>query len=167
MTRAVITAAVLFVTALAACQQDAATSTLEEEITVYEGVPKIHDGDNVKIHGVNIRLLGIDACELGQPARVGDTRIDCGIWARDRFRNLIGSHSIRCESAERDVYDRPLAICYSGRIEINRTLVETGIVFAYGRNSDYENEQDKARRAGEGIWGFQEVERPRNYRRQN
>ena len=75
MTRAVITTAAIVLTALTACQQDAATSTLEKEISVYEGVPKIRDGDNVKIHGVDIRLLGIDACELGQPARVDDTRI--------------------------------------------------------------------------------------------
>ena len=50
----------------------------ERPITVYEGVPTIRDGDNVRIDGVNIRFLGIDACELAQPARRAGAGIDCG-----------------------------------------------------------------------------------------
>ena len=167
MMKVAIATTALLLTTLVACQQDAPPSSMEEEITVFEGVPTIRDGDNVKIDDVNIRLLGIDACELGQPARVDHTEIDCGIWARDHLRDLIGFRSIRCESAERDVYDRPLAICYNGRMEINRALVEAGIVFLYDRSSDYEVERDKAQKDGRGIWQFQEIEQPRDYRRRN
>ncbi|WP_299820645.1 thermonuclease family protein [uncultured Jannaschia sp.] len=112
----------------------------EDPVTVYEGVPTIRDGDNVNIGGVNIRLVGIDACELGQPARWAGAEIDCRTWARDSFRELVGPRSVRCESTERDVYDRPLAICYTGKRELNQVLVRNGIVFPYARGSDYEAE---------------------------
>ena len=79
----------------------------ERPVTVHEGVPTIRDGDNVRIDGVNIRLRGIDACELDQPARWAGAGIDCGAWARDGFRERVGPRSVRCESTERDVYDRP------------------------------------------------------------
>ena len=166
MTAIGFAAAAALLVALTACQQGASTSP-SEEITVYEGVPTIRDGDNVKIGGVNIRLLGIDACELGQPARSADTEIDCGIWARDHFRDMVGPRSVRCESTERDVYDRPLAICYTGQREINRALVENGYVFLYDRGSAYEAELDEARDAGRGIWLFEEVEHPSDYRRKH
>ena len=141
------------------------TDNEDKEVTVYEGVPTIRDGDNVRIDGENIRLLGIDACELGQPARLAGARIDCGIWARDSFREMVGPRSIRCESTERDVYDRPLAIFYSGERELNRALVENGYVFPYAQESDYRTEAKAAQAAGRGLWQFQEVEDPSEYRR--
>lgn len=137
----------------------------ERPLTIYEGVPTIRDGDNVKIDGENIRLLGIDACELGQPARFAGAEIDCGIWARDSFRELVGPRSVRCESTGRDVYDRPLAICYTGERELNRALVENGIAFPYARESDYRAEARAAQAAGRGLWLFEDVEEPSDYRR--
>ena len=138
---------------------------LDRETTIYEGVPTIRDGDNVRIDGVNIRLIGIDACELGQPARHAGAQIDCGTWARDSFREMIGPRSVRCESTERDVYERPLAVCYVGEREINRALVRNGYAFPYARGSDYEAEADEARSAGRGLWLFEEVQDPSDYRR--
>jgi endonuclease YncB( thermonuclease family) len=137
----------------------------ERPVTVFEGVPTIRDGDNVNIGGVNIRLIGIDACELGQPARRAGAEIDCGTWARDSFRELVGPRSVRCESTERDVYDRPLAICYTGDRELNRVLVRNGIAFPYARGSDYQAEADDARAARRGIWLFDDLEEPSDYRR--
>ncbi|WP_299844489.1 thermonuclease family protein [uncultured Jannaschia sp.] len=137
----------------------------ERPVTVYEGVPTIRDGDNVNIGGVNIRLVGIDACELGQPAWWAGAEIDCGTWARDSFRELVGPRSVRCESTERDVYDRPLAICYTGERELNPVLVRNGIAFPYARGSDYNAEAEEARTARRGIWLFEGLDEPSDYRR--
>ena len=137
----------------------------ERPVTVYEGVPTIRDGDNVRIDGVNIRLVGIDACELGQPARRAGAGIDCGTWPRDSFRELVGPRSVRCESTERDVYDRPLAICYTGERELNRVLVRNGIAFPYALGSDYNAEAEEARTARRGIWLFEGLDEPSDYRR--
>ncbi len=134
-------------------------------VTIYEGLPAIRDGDNVNIDGENIRLVGIDACELGQPARFANHEIDCGIWARDNFRSMIGPRSVRCESTERDFYDRPLAVCYTGQREINRALVQNGYAFAYDGQSPYEAERDEARAAGRGVWQFEDFTHPSAYRR--
>ncbi len=149
---------------LAACQDQSGPGA-EETVTVYEGVPTIRDGDNVRIDGENIRLAGIDACELGQPATLAGVKIDCGIWARDSFREMVGPRSVRCESTERDFYDRPLATCYTGERNLNRALVENGVVFPYARESDYREEAKDAQAAGRGLWLFEDVEEPSDYRR--
>lgn len=149
---------------LSACQEQSGQGT-DNTVTIYEGIPTIHDGDNVKINGENIRLEGIDSCEIGQPARLANNEFDCGIWARDHFRSMISPRSVRCESTERDVYDRPLAICYTGERNVNRALVENGYAFPYARESDYRAEARAAQEARRGIWLFEEVEDPSDYRR--
>lgn len=165
MLRSVTALALLVFGGLATCENlSNQTSNDAETVTIYEGVPTIRDGDNVKIDGENIRLAGIDACELGQLARLAGREIDCGIWARDHFRDMIGPRTVRCESTERDFYDRPLATCYTGDRNLNRALVENGYAFPYARETDYGAEAEEARSAKRGIWLFEEVEDSSDYR---
>lgn len=131
--------------------------------TVYEGTPTIRDGDNVRIDDTSIRLVGIDACELGQPATFANREIDCGVWARDHFRTLVGPREVRCESSKRGYYGRPLATCFIGKRNINRALVDHGYVFL-DRSSTYADARDEAQAASLGIWKFEEVEHPADYR---
>ena len=68
MTATEVAAAAAFLVARDACLQDASLSPSEEKAMVCDGFPAIRDGDDVKIAGVNISLLGIDTCKLGQTA---------------------------------------------------------------------------------------------------
>ena len=160
MLKSVAALALLVFAGLATCENlSNQTSNDAETVTIYEGVPTIRDGDNVKIDGENIRPSGIDACGLGQPARLAGREIDCGIWARDHFRDMIGPRTVRCESTERDFYDRPLATCYTGDRNLNRALVENGYAFPYW-TSEYKAEADTARETQRGVWLFERSKSP-------
>ena len=59
----------------------------------------------------------------------------------------------------------PLAICHTGERELNRVLVRNRIAFPYARGSDYDAEAEETRKARRGIWLFEDLEEPSEYRR--
>lgn len=133
------------------------------------GVARIVDGDTVDVDGIRIRLTDIDACESGQPARVGGRVIDCGAWATNIVTQLAGGRELRCVPAGTDRYDRILAECHlpDGR-SLNLEAVRLGAVFLYDPQrapGSYRRTADEARASGAGIWAFEEVQHPVDYRR--
>ncbi|WP_274628597.1 thermonuclease family protein [Arvimicrobium flavum] len=113
------------------------------------GVARIADGDSLELGGERIRLRGIDAPELAQTCRRQEAEYPCGRLARDALRKLAGSGRISCEGWERDRYDRLLAVCSAGGLELNRELVALGWAVAYG---GYRVEEAEARAARVGLW---------------
>ena len=64
----------------------------------------------------------------------------------------------------RDRYDRLLAICRRGDLDLNGAMVEAGQAVAYTRYSlRYVPEEVRARAAGRGIWGTS-FENPESWR---
>ena len=55
------------------------------------------DGDTLRMDGRRIRLVGIDTCESGQPARRAGNTIDCGDWAKWLMVEKIRDHRVRCD----------------------------------------------------------------------
>lgn len=51
----------------------------------YEGASVVLDGDTLRVDGTKIRLMWVDACEMGQPTTAGNTKFDCGQWAKDKL----------------------------------------------------------------------------------
>lgn len=116
------------------------------------GVPKITDGDTLSINGQKVRLYGIDAFENGQSCERGSRRYNCGLSAENALQTL-SQHGVRCTGDSFDDYDRLLAVCYAGDIEINAALVETGHALAFRRYAlDYIAEEDRARQSSAGAW---------------
>jgi len=81
------------------------------------------DGDTIRCGQERVRLMGIDAPELGghcRPGRVctpGD-----GEASRRDLRQIVASSRVRCHRAGFDRYGRTLAHCYirrAGRVKIN------------------------------------------------
>lgn len=95
--------------------------------TTYVGVAQVVDGDNLRVEGHNIRLVGINSPELpdGPPkCREYLSRPECTeptALALDRFLN---GRQVVCLDVGRDMYFRPLGICYVDTIEINQWLLE-------------------------------------------
>lgn len=132
------------------------------------GQPVITDGDSLRIDGRRIRLLHVDACEIGQPATQGGRTFDCGVWARGAVRTLVGDGPVRCEVGGIDQYDRVLAECFRGDgLSINLASVRAGVVFVYDRARAprrFIQAEDAVKAERVGVWA-DSVEHPRVWRR--
>ena len=135
------------------------------------GVPRVQDGDTVRIGNQSIRLFGIDAPEQKQGCRDRHgAAYACGERAKRALVSLINNRSLRCLVNDIDRYQRAVAVCYlsdglsgtrggSDRAgqeaaeSINANMVESGWALAYRHYSnDFVSAEERARLAGRGIW---------------
>lgn len=89
------------------------------------------DGDSFHLGGEKIRILGVDAPEIGG-AMCADERAK-GEAARDRLRAILSSAPIRLTSdnRDRDQYGRLLRNVSVGGRDVGETLVEEGLARQY------------------------------------
>lgn len=116
------------------------------------GVARIIDGDSISVAGREIRLQGIDAPEFGQTCQTSKADAQsypCGKKAADYLRQLISDDEIYCLGNDYDKYQRFLARCRLGDMQINQTMVAEGWAVAFG---DYDREESVARRNRKGLW---------------
>ncbi|UXN59799.1 thermonuclease family protein [Phyllobacterium zundukense] len=123
------------------------------------GTAYVIDGDTLSISGNHIRLQGIDAPELDQSCGANA----CGKSARQTLVQLIQGRPVRCDGYGHDKYNRSLAICFIGPINLNRAMVEAGQAIAYG---DYRDVELQARRDKKGLWSGK-FETPQDWRREH
>ena len=148
-------AAILLLTALFAAAHAHAQIT---------GTPTITDGDTIRINGARIRLHGIDAPETAQTCITGDTVWPCGTEATLALTHLIADHTITCHQRGIDRYQRVIAECFAGSINLNATMVRHGWAIAYRYYSlDYIADETLARRDRVGLWRGEFI-RPWNWR---
>ena len=122
----------------------ASSSAFANEVT---GPARVIDGDTIEIQGAIVRLFGIDAAETGQRCvtskrefvRPGDT-------ASDRLEALI-KEGVTCKGDEFDAFGRLIGMCTTpSGTNINKTLVEEGLVWAFVKYSDtFVTEEQQAR----------------------
>jgi len=145
----------------------AVSAALSEEVT---GVPRVIDGDTVQVGEVTIRLHGIDALEDDQTCLIdneGDEPIEfaCGPIPGIVLVSLIDGNEITCNGDERDRYDRLIATCYLGEMNLGAWMVKSGFAVAYLKYStDYAPEQWSASNFRVGLMAT-EFERPEYFRR--
>jgi endonuclease YncB( thermonuclease family) len=131
------------------------------------GQARVIDGDSLEIDGARIRLIGIDAPELGQSCRGADGVVfACGQAARDALQGFIAAQPVSCREIRADRYRRALARCSVGGADLAAWMVSRGWAAAYaGRDGDaWRATEDTARQTRAGLWagGF---ERPEEWRR--
>lgn len=134
----------------------------------FTGMATVVDGDTIRLHGIKIRLYGIDAPEFAQECTAGDgTRWPCGMAAAMRLADLTGDKIITCEKRDVDHYGRAVAVCYDGATDINAAMVRSGYAIAYRRySSAYVDDERAARLNRVGIWPSTFTE-PETYRREH
>jgi endonuclease YncB( thermonuclease family) len=117
------------------------------------GQASVIDGDTLEIHGIRIRLHGMDAPERGQSCFVRGKTFRCGQRASLALSDRIGGAMVSCEPKDRDRYGRVVAVCRSGREDLNAWMVSQGWALAYRRYSkDYIRHEKKASSLKLGVW---------------
>ena len=126
-------------------------------------VTRVFDGDTVEAAGVGrVRLLGIDAPEIGGPF---ERPAPFAIEAREALRALVLHRWVRfeCDGTRRDVYGRSLFyISLESGEFINATLVRIGMARVSVRTrlrrwDELRRAEEDAQSRRRGMWG----ERPR------
>ena len=120
----------------------------------------VHDGDTLTLAtGQRVRLFGIDAPELKQQCKAGDTCRPCGEEAREVLKSL-ATGPLVCEGRG-ESYDRIVVVCAAGEVEQSLAMLEAGQAVAYGQylkkydplRENYLCAEAAAKKAGLGIWG--------------
>jgi endonuclease YncB( thermonuclease family) len=131
-----------------------------EAVTATQGKARAIDGDSLELNGREIRLWGIDAPELNQTCKLQNEVAPCGRNARKRLAELLKVAKVECRGFGEDQYGRLLAVCRTGKIDINQRLVVEGYAFDYG---GYADEEAAAKRGELGVWAG-DAERPKQFR---
>jgi endonuclease YncB( thermonuclease family) len=125
------------------------------------GQASIIDGDTLEIHGIRVRLWGIDAPESSQLCRGEDSlQYRCGAQAANDLYAFIAQRPVNCSPLNLDPYGRTVATCSVGGTDLGEWLVRKGLALDWPQYSKgrYGNAQRDAERAGRGIWKGSYVE---------
>lgn len=87
------------------------------------GVASVIDGDTIEVQGEKIRLHGIDAPEASQRCKTNDIQWRCEPKAALALSDFIGRVTISCKLHGIDRYQRWIAVCGNGDLNINRLMV--------------------------------------------
>lgn len=128
----------------------ATMSCLADETT---GRASVIDGDTIEIRGQPIRLHGVDAPEAGQTCSKADgTPWPCGQQAASALSDFLDTRPVRCVTNGTS-YDRLVAVCEVGRVDVASWLVREGWAIASVHHSHaYVGEERAARQTKLHIW---------------
>ncbi|TGN86834.1 thermonuclease family protein [Bradyrhizobium yuanmingense] len=123
------------------------------------GQASVIDGDTLEIHGVRIRLWGIDAPESSQLCR-GEDSYRCGAQAAYDLDAFIARRPVNCVPVSLDLYGRTVATCSVAGRDLAEWLVRSGLALDWPQYSKgrYREAQREAERTGEGLWKGSYVE---------
>jgi endonuclease YncB( thermonuclease family) len=160
--RAQLAAAIAVAAMMVSACADAAEKTRPSSSTakpgaaprVIAGRATVVDGDGLEIGGAKIRLFGVDAPEIDQYCRRDDhTRWRCGHYASVELDRLVASREVACTVRTVDQYERAVAVCRVGDLDVAETQVRNGWAVAYRKfSNDYADEENSARAAKRGLW---------------
>ena len=125
------------------------------------GQASVIDGDTLEIHGIHIRLWGIDAPESSQLCRGEDSlQYRCGGQAANDLSAYIARRPVDCIPLSVDSYGRTVATCSVEGVDLGEWLVRNGLALDWRQYSRgrYTGAQRDAERAGRGIWKGSYVE---------
>ncbi len=127
----------------------------------YQGRFIVMDGDSLQLDGIRFRLEGIDAPEAQQICRRSGSDWFCGREATLQLRRLMNEGSVVCRSLGLDKYERILAQCDAGSLNINQEMVAKGWAVSFG---GYFSDEARARESKLGLWAG-DFDRPSNWRK--
>jgi endonuclease YncB( thermonuclease family) len=132
------------------------------------GVPRITDGDTIKILDKRIRFHGIDTPEKKQFCIKNSKEYRCGQEATNALKKKIDGKLVICKVQDKlDRYRRYIGVCFLGDIDLNKWMVRNGYAIAYRRYSnDYVEDENYAKKNKLGLWNGSFIQ-PEKWRKIN
>jgi endonuclease YncB( thermonuclease family) len=129
-------------------------STSATNAAELNGKPRVIDGDTIELSGQRVRLHGIDTPETKQECRKGDgAAYQCGTMATFALAELIEEHWVKCTGDGNDRYNRLVATCFAGPVNLNLEMVRRGWALAYRQYSKrYIAVEAEAKTRHVGLW---------------
>jgi endonuclease YncB( thermonuclease family) len=115
-------------------------------------VTRVIDGDTLDVQlssgPIRVRLYGVDAPEKKQAF---------GMEAKESLERLVKNKAVEIQPESQDRYSRIVGIVFSGKTNVNTTMVEQGSAWAYRRylhksDSNYCRLEYSARSGKRGLW---------------
>jgi endonuclease YncB( thermonuclease family) len=132
---------------------------------------QVVDGDTVKFGPQLVRLFGIYAPEKGQTC--DDGQWHPGPLAKKALEGFIAGRPVTCKQVDYDrKNNRPVAICFAGKDDLQALMVSAGWAWAYSTFSDqYSDAERRAAARGAGVhahhcqppWEWRAVNRGERY----
>lgn len=122
-------------------------------------IVRVLDGDTLDVFpGGRVRLMGVDAPEKGQPARLG--HVDAGAFATACLVRALQGRSWWLRWVKKDMYGRVLGDLRSGEVSLNVELLRAGCVAVYPFLRDFSREEagklkrimQESQQARRGLW---------------
>ncbi len=140
--------------------EPATTGTLAK---TFNGAAAAYDGDTLKVTAADgtrysVRIWGSDTPELKQTCGLNGQTVPCGVIARDKMRELIGTQDVSCETKTQDRYQRIVAICFNAAgADLGREMIRQGFAFEYKiyTKGYYSADEDHARANRLGLWAME------------
>ena len=112
------------------------------------------DGDGLRIGTLRIRLWGIDAPELKQTCDQDNIEYPCGEDARFLLGGLLMGGDLSCKVKDVDRYNRTIAQCSAGGIDLGGEMVRQGYALDWKQYSKgfYKEQEIEAKANKRGIW---------------
>jgi len=117
------------------------------------GTAVIISGDTLEAQGQRVRLYGVTAPGLDQLCAGARAQWRCGMVARLKLEQRIGSSPVICREHGADRRGRTLGRCRvegTQAAELNRWLVAAGWAVASGE--EYMEAENRAMNSGAGLW---------------
>lgn len=134
-----------------------------------EGRASVIDGDTLEVHGVRIRLWGVDAPEGRQVCDDAQGRAyACGRLSANRLDQHLQDKIVRCFEEDKDRYGRMVARCEVDSEDLGGWLVRRGWAVRYTRYAGqaYLVDEITARREQAGLWAGR-FTAPEDWRREH
>ena len=118
------------------------------------GVPRIIDGDTIKIVNKSIRFHGIDTPEKKQMCNKNSKIYSCGKDATDALTKKIDGNRVSCKVRNKlDRYKRYIGVCFIEGVNLNKWMVRNGYAVAYRKYSkNYIEDENYAKKNKLGLW---------------
>ena len=129
---------------------------IEASAQTFIGQASITDGDTVEIHGVRLRLWGIDAPESVQLCRGADSmQYRCGAEAANALDAFVARRPLDCVQVDVDrKWHRPVVTCSVAGTDLGEWLVGNGHALDWPQYSKgaYRQFEQEAKNNERGMW---------------